>query len=108
MSYENVAVIIPCYNEALTIDKVVDDYARELPGTTVYVYDNNSRGETSAVAREHGAVVRPEPRQGKGNVCRQMFPTSRPAATSLSTATTPTTRPSVFSNIFLNKSLCSN
>ncbi len=73
MSYENVAVIIPCYNEALTIGKVVDDYARELPGATVYVYDNNSADGTAEVAREHGAVVRFEPRQGKGNVCRQMF-----------------------------------
>ena len=73
MSYENVAVIIPCYNEALTIGKVVDDFKRELPGATVYAYDNNSKDETSAIALEHGAVVRFEPRQGKGNVCRQMF-----------------------------------
>lgn len=72
-SYKDVAVIVPCYNEALTIGKVVDDYIRELPGATVYVYDNNSSDDTAKIAREHGAVVRFEPRQGKGNVCRQMF-----------------------------------
>lgn len=72
-SYKDVAVIVPCYNEALTIGKVVDDFARELPGATVYVYDNNSSDDTAKIAREHGAVVRFEPRQGKGNVCRQMF-----------------------------------
>lgn len=73
MNYKGVAVIIPCYNEALTIGKVVDDYVRELPGATVYVYDNNSSDDTAKIAREHGATVRFEPRQGKGNVCRQMF-----------------------------------
>lgn len=69
----NIAVIIPCYNEALTIGKVVDDFARELPEACIYVYDNNSSDETSRIARDHGAIVRFEPRQGKGNVCRQMF-----------------------------------
>lgn len=69
----NIAVIIPCYNEALTIGKVVDDFARELPEASIYVYDNNSSDETSRIARDHGAIVRFEPRQGKGNVCRQMF-----------------------------------
>ena len=73
MGYKDVAVIVPCYNEALTIGKVVDDFARELPGATVYVYDNNSSDDTAKIAREHGATVRFEPRQGKGNVCRQMF-----------------------------------
>lgn len=73
MDYKDVAVIVPCYNEALTIGKVVDDFARELPGATVYVYDNNSSDDTAKIAREHGATVRFEPRQGKGNVCRQMF-----------------------------------
>lgn len=73
LDYKDVAVIVPCYNEALTIGKVVDDFARELPGATVYVYDNNSSDDTAKIAREHGAVVRFEPRQGKGNVCRQMF-----------------------------------
>ena len=73
MNYENVAVLVPCYNEAVTIAKVVDDYRRELPGATIYVSDNNSSDDTSAIAKAHGAVVRREPRQGKGNVCRQMF-----------------------------------
>ena len=73
LDYTDTAVIIPCYNEAVTIGKVVDDFLRELPGATVYVYDNNSTDGTSRIAREHGATVRLEPRQGKGNVCRQMF-----------------------------------
>lgn len=68
-----IAVLVPCYNEALTIGKVIDDFHRELPDATVYVYDNNSSDETSAIAREHGATVRFEPRQGKGNVVRQML-----------------------------------
>ena len=70
--YSDVAVLIPCYNEALTIAKVVDDFRRCLPGTTVWVYDNNSSDGTGQIAREHGARVRLEPRQGKGNVVRQM------------------------------------
>lgn len=70
---DRIAVLVPCYNEAGTIAKVVDDFRRELPGATVYVYDNNSSDGTGEVAREHGAVVRLEPRQGKGNVARQMF-----------------------------------
>ena len=73
LDYTDTAVIIPCYNEAVTIGKVIDDFRRELPGATVYVYDNNSTDGTSRIAREHGATVRLEPRQGKGNVCRQMF-----------------------------------
>ena len=73
LDYTDTAVIIPCYNEAITIGKVIDDFHRELPGATVYVYDNNSPDDTSKIAREHGATVRLEPRQGKGNVCRQMF-----------------------------------
>lgn len=72
-TYANVAVLLPCYNEAQTIGKVVDDFAAALPGATVYVYDNNSADETAAIAREHGAVVRFEPWQGKGNVVRQML-----------------------------------
>lgn len=71
--YSSVAVLLPCYNEAVTIGKVVDDFARELPGATIYVYDNRSSDDTAAIAREHGAVVRFEPRQGKGNVVRQML-----------------------------------
>ena len=69
----SVAVLIPCYNEAVTIGKVVDDFHRVLPDATVYVYDNNSSDGTGAIAREHGAVVRCERRQGKGNVVRQMM-----------------------------------
>ena len=68
-----VAVLIPCYNEAVTIAKVVDDFSRILPLATIYVYDNNSKDGTAAIAEEHGAVVRQEVRQGKGNVVRQMF-----------------------------------
>ena len=69
----SVAVLIPCYNEAVTIGKVVDDFRRVLPEATVYVYDNNSLDGTGEIAREHGAVVRCERRQGKGNVVRQMM-----------------------------------
>lgn len=71
--YRGVAVLLPCYNESLTIGKVVDDFKRALPGATVYVYDNNSSDDTARIAGEHGAVVRHEPRQGKGNVVRQML-----------------------------------
>ena len=69
----SVAVLIPCDNEAVTIGKVVDDFRRVLPEATVYVYDNNSSDGTGEIAREHGAVVRCERRQGKGNVVRQMM-----------------------------------
>ena len=69
----SVAVLIPCYNEAVTIGKVVDDFHRVLPDATVYVYDNNSSDGTGEIARDHGAVVRAERRQGKGNVVRQMM-----------------------------------
>lgn len=68
-----IAVLIPCYNEALTIGKVVRDYRQALPDADIYVYDNNSTDETARLAREAGAIVRPEPRQGKGNVVRTMF-----------------------------------
>ena len=67
------AVLIPCYNEAATVSKVVADFRAALPSAEIYVYDNNSRDETSAKAREAGAVVRSETRQGKGNVVRRMF-----------------------------------
>ncbi len=70
---EGVAVLIPCYNEAVTIGKVVDDFRAALPEAVVYVYDNNSSDGTAEIAREHGAVVRREARQGKGNVIRTMF-----------------------------------
>lgn len=68
-----VAVLIPCYNEAATIAKVVGDFRTALPEATVYVYDNASTDDTAAVAAAAGAVVRHEPRQGKGNVVRSMF-----------------------------------
>lgn len=68
-----VAVLVPCYNEELTIGKVVDDFRRVMPLADIYVYDNNSSDRTAEIAREHGAIVRTEPRQGKGNVVRQMF-----------------------------------
>lgn len=69
----SIAVLIPCYNEALTVGKVVDDFARALPKARIYVYDNNSTDGTAAIAAEHGATVRFEPRQGKGYVLRQMI-----------------------------------
>ncbi len=72
-NYGNVAVLIPCYNEAVTIAKVVDDFHAALPGATVYVYDNNSSDGTASIAAEHGATVVREARQGKGNVVRQML-----------------------------------
>lgn len=67
-----IAIIIPCYNEALTIGKVVDDFHESIPFATVYVYDNNSTDGTGDIAQEHGAIVKTEPRQGKGYVVRQM------------------------------------
>lgn len=73
MVRDGIAVIIPCYNEALTIGKVIDDFRSELPEATAYVYDNNSTDGTAEIARTRGAIVKYEPRQGKGNVCRQMF-----------------------------------
>jgi hypothetical protein len=68
-----IAVLIPCYNEAQTIEKVIKDYKQVLPDATIYVYDNNSRDETASIAQKAGAVVRHEYRQGKGNVIRTMF-----------------------------------
>ena len=70
---ERIAVLIPCYNEAQTIEKVVNDWKRELPEAAIYVYDNNSSDETAAIAEKAGAVVRHEYMQGKGNVIRRMF-----------------------------------
>ncbi|MCQ2252501.1 MAG: glycosyltransferase family 2 protein [Bacteroidales bacterium] len=70
---ESVAVIIPCYNEALTIRRVVEAFREALPEASVYVYDNNSTDHTADIARMAGAIVKLEPRQGKGNVVRSMF-----------------------------------
>jgi len=69
----DIAVLIPCYNESVTIKKVVEDYHRALPEAVIYVYDNNSTDDTAAIAEQAGAVVRHEYRQGKGNVIRTMF-----------------------------------
>jgi glycosyltransferase involved in cell wall biosynthesis len=68
-----IAVIVPCYNEEAAIATVVRDFKAALPGAVIYVYDNNSKDQTAARAREAGAVVRTEMRQGKGNVVRRMF-----------------------------------
>ena len=68
-----VAVLIPCYNEEVAIAQVVKDFRAALPQAGIYVYDNNSKDRTAEVAREHGATVRIERRQGKGNVVRRMF-----------------------------------
>src|SRR5215469_6732149 len=73
MMSSRVAVLVPCYNEEATIAKVVSDFHEVLPDSAIYVYDNNSRDQTMARAREMGAIVRSEPRQGKGNVVRRMF-----------------------------------
>lgn len=68
-----IAILVPCHNEAITIDSVVSDFRAELPQATVYVYDNNSTDDTVAVATDAGAVVRTETQQGKGHVVRRMF-----------------------------------
>lgn len=70
---DNTAVLIPCYNEAKTIEKVVKDFKRVLPDACIYVYDNNSTDGTAELAQASGAVVRHEYLQGKGNVIRRMF-----------------------------------
>ena len=68
-----IAVLIPCYNEAKTIEKVVKDYKKALPEADIYVYDNNSTDGTDEIARKAGAIVKYERKQGKGNVIRTMF-----------------------------------
>lgn len=70
---DKIAVLIPCYNESRTIQKVVEDFREALPEATIYVYDNNSTDGTGRIAACAGAVVRREFRQGKGNVIRRMF-----------------------------------
>ena len=70
---DKIAVLIPCYNESRTIEKVIKDYKNALPEATVYVYDNNSTDGSDEIARNAGAVVRYEHMQGKGNVIRRMF-----------------------------------
>src|SRR5579864_1591822 len=68
-----IAVLVPCYNEEAAIAKVVRDFKAALPEAVIYVYDNNSKDRTAAVAAAAGAIVRREPLQGKGNVVRRMF-----------------------------------
>lgn len=70
---DKIAVLIPCYNEALTVARVIADWKRALPEAVIYVYDNNSTDDTAALAEKAGAVVRHEYEQGKGNVIRRMF-----------------------------------
>ncbi len=70
---DEIAVLIPCYNEAQNIEKVVTDFKRVLPNAVIYVYDNNSTDGTAEIAEKAGAVVRHEYKQGKGNVIRRMF-----------------------------------
>ena len=73
MKNSKVAVLLPCYNEEMTIGKVVRDFRAVLPEADIYVYDNNSTDRTAEVAAEAGAIVRRERVQGKGNVIRRMF-----------------------------------
>lgn len=70
---DKIAVLIPCYNESKTIEKVITDFKSVLPEAVIYVYDNNSKDGTDEIARKAGAVVRYERQQGKGNVIRRMF-----------------------------------
>ena len=73
MTKDEIAVLIPCYNEAKTIAKVVKDFKKDLPVAKIYVYDNNSTDGTAKIAQKAGAIVRREYKQGKGNVIRRMF-----------------------------------
>lgn len=70
---DRIALLIPCYNEEKTIGKVIADAKKYIPEAVIYVYDNNSTDRTAGIAREAGAIVRPEYQQGKGNVIRRMF-----------------------------------
>ena len=73
METNRIAVLIPCYNEALTIEKVIKDFKKELPEAEIYVYNNNSKDETKEIAIKNGAFVVDEYKQGKGNVVRSQF-----------------------------------
>lgn len=68
-----IAVLVPCYNEAVTVAKVVEDFRRALPGAAIHVFDNNSKDDTAAIARRHGAQVQSVTLQGKGHVVRRLF-----------------------------------
>ncbi len=73
MEEKKIAVLIPCYNEELTIEKVIKDFKKELPEADIYVYNNNSKDKTEEIAKKSGAIVVNEYKQGKGNVVRSMF-----------------------------------
>ena len=73
LQHQRIAILLPCYNEALTVAAIVRDFNRCLPGAAVYVFDNNSSDDTVAIARAAGAIVRSVTQQGKGNVIRRMF-----------------------------------
>ena len=70
---DRIAILIPCYNEAMTIKEVIDGFRTTVPNSIIYVYDNNSTDGTDEIARRYGAIVRYEYQQGKGNVIRRMF-----------------------------------
>ncbi len=70
---EKIAVLIPCYNEETTIEKVIKDFRKELPEADIYVYNNNSKDKTKEIAKRNGAIVVDEYKQGKGNVVRSQF-----------------------------------
>lgn len=70
---EKIAVLIPCYNEELTIEKVIKDFKKELPDAEIYVYNNNSKDKTKEIALKNGVIVVDEYKQGKGNVVRSQF-----------------------------------
>jgi len=73
---QRVAVLLPCYNEAITIGKVVADFRAALPDATIYIFDNHSSDDTARIAAEAGATVVHSPRQGKGHVIQHMFDTA--------------------------------
>ncbi|MBW2065841.1 MAG: glycosyltransferase [Deltaproteobacteria bacterium] len=73
MKKVSVAILIPCYNEAITIGKVIRDFREVLPDAKIYVFDNNSTDDTAVIAHRNGAIVQKEPRQGKGYVVQSMF-----------------------------------
>ncbi|WP_315168384.1 glycosyltransferase family 2 protein [Metaclostridioides mangenotii] len=70
---EKIAVLVPCYNEEMTVKSVIADFKNVIPDADIYVYDNNSKDKTTEIAKNEGAIVVREYRQGKGNVVRSMF-----------------------------------
>ena len=73
MKKPSIAVLIPCYNEGITIEKVIRDFRKVLPEAAIYVFDNNSTDDTALIADKNGAIVQKEDRQGKGFVVQSMF-----------------------------------